>query len=135
MAVKHYIYESGSGRLVSIGSAAPGKLKPGLTVKVIDDDQADTKIWDEVTESLVNRPGRRVISTEELFQRFTELELQHLLGKSEQGTHEHLRALSRFVRLTPRINLDGPIIQDGLAELVRKGEMTTQRRAEILRDG
>jgi len=135
MAVQYYIYESATGRLVSVGSELPKKLKAGLTSKAIDDDQANQKIWDEASEALVNPPGRRVLKVEELLARFTERELQGLLGLSEKDTRAELRALSRFVRLSPFINMDGPIYTDALAALVGMGLISAARSVELSADG
>ena len=125
-----YIFRTSSGRLISTGSKKPVNLPPGLDFKELAGDLRDNE-WDEANKTLVPRPPRRLIGIEDFMARFTERELQRLLGLGENQSTANVRALSAFMKVTRVINLDGPIVQDALTDLVSSGRIDAQRKLEL----
>lgn len=133
----YHIYDPKTGDLVSSGTVVDfdAVRAKGLQYKEFPDGYAQRKIWNPRTLNFDPKPGRRVLRVRELIARLTEPELQLLLGQQEATADPAIRALSRYIRLSDRIDLDGPILQGALAVMDSQGMFTPERKAELLADG
>lgn len=129
-----YVFEKDTKQLYSVSSSAPVDLPTQFAVKELSGG-LDLNEWDTTVADLKPRPPRRMVSIEDFMSRFTELELQKLLGLSENQATANIRALSAFMKVTRVINLDGVIVQGGLDDLVNGGRISAQRKVELTADG
>lgn len=130
MAATWYAVVDGAGNLISTGTVladAATLTSRGYSTVTLTGDPAG-QVWNATTKSFSAGPGKQTsISTWAFIQRFTAAEFAGI----KASTDAQVQMFLMMLQSTPAINMNDPVVQNGLQYLVALNLLTAARAATI----